>query len=282
MSRWQAFKKRAFAHVTLLALFLAFIGGAVLLQNFGNDTFSALGSNLLAESIGALATVYGIDFLIKQREEKRLLPVKAASYEDVRVMTHWALDLWKSAYIQSVGDSVPNSWADLFSKESLDKIKVSLDIRKHAHTLPEQPWNIYFEGVMEKIHTHAEKVLERHGGFLEPEIHNAVYTIAYYNHYKISNLIALDKTNGVPRPTNLGAYVPMIEVWFDAVLTMHDWTTKTHPYLTKHGIINIHAPYEFSQLETSDNPPARFNDGILMAQVEAYRHWQQQQEGTAG
>ncbi|MGY3872573.1 hypothetical protein ACW5XA_05160 [Aeromonas dhakensis] len=278
MNRWQAFKKRAFAHVTLFALFLVFIIGAVSLQIFGNDTFSALGANLLAESIGAAATVYGIDFLIKQREEKRLLPVKAASYEDVRVMTHWALDLWRKAYEQSVGDSVPNSWADLFSEESLAKIQKSLDITKHVNTLPSQPWGTYFDGEMDRICKHAEKVLERHGGFLEPEIHNAVYTIVYYNFTKISHVILMDKHIGIPRPTNLGGYAPMIRAWFDAVLTMHDWTAKIHPYLTKNSIVNIHPPYEFSQLEIRDNPPAQLDDGVYMTQVEAYLDWQEQQK----
>lgn len=276
MRHWKAIKERASEHATLPALFLAFIGGAIAMQLLGNDYTSSLGSNLVAEFIGAAATVYGIDYLIKRREERRLLPVKAASYEDVRVMTHWALGLWKEAYIQSVGDSAPSSWSDLFSADSLDKINLSLDITKPANTLPKQSWSSYFDREMERIHKHAEKVLERHGGFLEPAVHNAVYAIVYYNHHKISNIIALDKQLRVPRPTNLGGYVPMIKGWFNAVLVMHEWTVTAHPYLTKNGITNIHAPYAFSQLEIRDNPPARFDDGVLLAQAQAYHQWQQQ------
>ncbi|MEA9787942.1 hypothetical protein VDF90_11935 [Xanthomonas campestris pv. raphani] len=276
MRQWKAIKARASEHATLPALFLAFIGSAIAMQLAGNDYASALGSNLVAEFVGAAATVYGIDFLIKRREERRIIPVKAASYEDVRVMTHWALGLWKEAYIQSVGDSAPNSWRDLFSADSLDKIKLSLDITRPANTLPKQPWSSYFDGEMERIHKHAEKVLERHGGFLEPAVHNAVYAIVYYNHHKIANSIALDKHLGVPRPTNLGGYVPMIRDWFDAVLVLHDWTVTIHPYLTKHGITNIHAPYMFSQLEVWDNLPARFDEGVLLAQAQIYQQWQQQ------
>jgi len=157
------------------------------MQLMGNGYFSALGSNLIAEFIGAAAIIYGIDFLIKRREEKRLLPVKAASYEDVRVMTHWALDLWKEAYVNSVGDSSPKSWDDLFSSESLEKIQLALDITKPAKIFPKQPWSNYFDWVMERIHKHAEKVLERHAGFLEPEVHNAVYVIVYHSLHKISD-----------------------------------------------------------------------------------------------
>lgn len=276
MGRLKAIKKRTFEHATLPALFLAFLGGAVAMQFVGNDYASALGSNLVAEFIGAAATVYGIDYLIKRREEKRLLPVKAASYEDVRVMTHWALGLWKEAYVQSVGDSAPSSWSDLFSEDSLEKIGISLDITKPANTLPKQPWSSYFDGEMERIHRHAEKVLERHGGFLDPAVHNAVYVIVYYNHHKISSTLALDQHLGVPRPTNLGGYLPMIKDWFEAVLVLHEWTVSVYPYLTKNGITNIHRPYEFSQLEVNGSPSARFDDGVLLAQVQAYRQWQQQ------
>jgi hypothetical protein len=258
-------------------LFLGLICVALALQFLCGEGLSSLGSNLVAEFIGAAVTVYGVDYLIKRHEERRLLPVKAASYEDVRVVTHWALDLWKGAYINSVGDSSPKSWADLFSEDTIKKVQMSLDITKPANVIPAQPWSTYFDREMEKIHAHAEKVLERHAGILAPEIHGAVYTLVYYNHHKISEMIALDKQLGVPRPTCLGSYVPIIRNWFDAVLTMQTWTIAAHQKLTRSGIVNIHNPYTFSPLEEKALPPARFDDGALDSQVQHFCHWQKQQ-----
>lgn len=113
----------------LVSLFLFLIGGAVAIQEYGGTYGASLGPNLVAEFIGAAFTVYGIDFLIRRREEKRLLPVGASSYEDVRIMTHWALDLWKTAYEDSIGNSDPRSWRELFSDEFIQKVMIGLDIR---------------------------------------------------------------------------------------------------------------------------------------------------------
>lgn len=192
-------------------------------------------------------------------------------------MTHWALDLWKGAYVNSVGDSLPKSWADLFSQEAIQRIQMSLDVTKPANVIPSQTWSIYFDREMEKIHAHAEKVLERHAGALDPEIHGAVYTLVYYSNHKISDLIAADQQLGVPRPTNLGSYVPVIREWFDAVLKMHEWTIAAHQQLKHSGIATIHAPYTFSPLQEKILPPARFDDGVLVKQVQLYQQCQEQQ-----
>lgn len=277
MDRLKFVKKWLAEHGTLPALFLIFIGLAAAMYQFGNNYISGLGSNLIAEFIGAAATVYGIDYLIKRREEKRQLPVKAASYEDVRVMTHWALDLWKNAYMQSVGDAVPSSWEELLARKSTLRIALCLDITKPANTIPQLPWGNYFDLEMDRIHKHAEKVLERHGGHLDPSIHGSIYTIVYYRHHNIADLFTTDKARGIPRPTNLGSHYPIIDAWFDAVLAMHNWTVSMHPYLEKNGITNIHPPYFFSQLQTTEKPPAGFDGGVLESQARAYSQWQNQQ-----
>jgi hypothetical protein len=260
--------------------FVALISGALALQVFGSENLSSFGSNLFAEFVGAAAAVYGIDYLIKRREERRLLPVRAAAYEDVRIMTHWALDLWKNAYINSVGETDPHNCADLFSEDIIKKIQLALDITKPANALPKQPWSTYFDREMERIHKHAEKVLERHAGHLDPEIHGAVYTLVYYSHHRISSLIKVDQQLGVPRPTNLGSYVPVVQQWFDAVLTMHEWTITAHQQQKRKGMSNIHEPYVFRPLEEKTHPPARFDDGVLTTQIQRYKEWQAQQSNS--
>jgi hypothetical protein len=139
MKQHNKINKEKWDSLKLGIFFFALIGSALILQIFGNENLSSLGSNLFAEFVGAAVTVYGIDYLIKRREERRLLPVRAASYEDVRIMTHWALDVWKNAYINSVGDASPKSWADLFSEVAIQKIALSLDITKPANVVPAQP-----------------------------------------------------------------------------------------------------------------------------------------------
>lgn len=209
-------------NVWLLLVFATLIGGAVSLQVFGENSFSSFGENLVSELVGAALTVYVIDYLIKRRERKKLLPLHASSYEDIRLMVHWALELWKNAYTSSVGDSEPKSWQELLSEEFLDRIKTSMDIRGPANVFPPMAWGAYIDVQMDEIHKHAEKILERHGHALDPNIHNSIYYIVYYKHYKIADLQSFDQIQKVPRPTNLGSYMPFIREWFDSVISLHD------------------------------------------------------------
>jgi hypothetical protein len=269
--------QRVTENIFLVSLFLLLIGGAVAVQEYGDTYGKALGSNLISEFIGAAFTVYGIDLLIRRREEKRLLPVRAASYEDVRVMTHWALDLWKTAYEHSVGNSGPTSWRDLFSDEFIQKTMIDLDIRRPANILPAAPWGNYIDQEMQRIHKHAEKVLERHGCVLDPAIHRAVYSIVYYGHHNITYLQGHDQRDEIPRPSNLGSYMPVIREWFDAVIELHEWTIQTHDYLVKNKISKIHLPFQFSAPAVSDTPNAKLEDSELIQQVQTFRSWQERQ-----
>lgn len=264
-------------NVAIIFLFLLLFTLAFLLQKYGNNSASSLGANLLSEFIGAAVTVFGIDFLIRQREEKRLLPVRASVYEDVRIMTHWALDIWKSAYDDSVGDAGPRSWKELFSEEYLHKISVALDIRKKANVIPATPWGNYIENTLDKIHKHAEKILERHGSALDAEIYNAVFTVVYYDFHHISQTKSYDQLQAIPRPTNLGGYMPFINEWFEAIIDLHEWTLKTHTYLDKKEIKRIHPPYLFRNLEVYANPRARLSIEELSQQIQEFKLWQDQQ-----
>lgn len=277
MSRLKLVIQAVKENIFLVALFLLLIAGALIVQEFGGTYGASLGPNLLSEFIGAAVTVYGIDLLIRRREEKRLLPVRAASYEDVRVMAHWALALWKTAYEKSVGNADPTSWRQLFSNEFVRRVMISLDIAKPANILPPAPWGNYVDHEMQRIHQWAEKILERHSGALDPEIHRAVYSIVYYKHHDIANLQQHDRRDGIPRPNNLGSYMPVIRDWFDAVIELHEWTIKMHEYLVDHGITRIHAPYHFATLAVTEAPNARLSPAELAQQAQSFQSWQEQQ-----
>lgn len=277
MSRLKSAIKELKDNIFLVALFLILLGGAWLVQEYGGNYGASLGPNLISEFIGAAVTVYGIDFLIRRREELRLLPVRAASYEDVRVMTNWALNLWKTAYENSVGNADPTTWRQLFSDDFIKRVMMNLDIRKPANILPPAPWGNYIDHEMERIHQWAEKILERHGGVLDPDIHRAVYSIVYYKHHGIANLQQHDRRDGIPRPNNLGSYMPVIREWFDAVIELHEWTVQMHEHLIRNGITRIHAPYHFVAPTVTEAPQATLPPSELIQQAQFFQSWAEQQ-----
>ena len=268
----------------LPAFFVLLVVGAYCLSRSSSNFYSNLGSSLVAEFIGAAVTVFGIDYLIKRREEKSLLPVKAACYEDVRLLVAWSLGLWRNAYSDSVSDNRPSTWQELFSGEAVKRVQQSLDITKLANVLPSQDWGCYLDNELDRIYTHAEKILDRHAFAVDPSIHNAVYKMVYYGgeSYRTRNIRKIDQDQRIPRPTNLGSHFPALREWFDAVMYLHSWTLETHKRLSRAGVKNIYPPAEFQLLEFPRALPAAFEPGILEKQIQLYKAWQDRSQNMTG
>lgn len=268
--------EKILSKLLLPGFFVVLIGGAYWLSKNSNSNLSSLGSSLVAEFLGAAVAVFGVDYLIRRREENNLLPVRASSYEDVRLLATWALDLWRNAYNGSVNDSAPCSWEQLLSEESVNKVLVSLDITKPANILPPMPWGSYIDHELDRIHGHAEKILERHGFILMPEVQNAVYNIVYYggSTYRVMNIRRIDQQERVPRPTNLGSGFLLTRQWFDAALLLHRWLVSAHKKLIHNGFSHVHAPPEFLPLLRDRQLPASIELSKLQEQVQEFKAWQ--------
>lgn len=262
----------------LLKLFLLLVIFAWLLISQSNQFLSGLGNNLLSNFIAAGVTVFGIDFVIRRREAKRLIPLKAAVYEDIRVMTHWALDLWKDVSNYSIGDESADDWETLFSEDALKKAWTCFDINTPANTYPPMSWADHLDSQMSKIHKHAERCMERHGHALDPEVHRALYTIVYYEWYPIRNLINLDTQMGTPRPKTLLCYAPMLMDWFNAILTLNRWTKANYPLLTKDGVLGIHLPYEKPNHQPANFRKAQIEISVLNNYFKIFQDWQNAQK----
>ena len=224
-----------------------------------SDYLKSLGPNLVAGFIGSGVTVYGVEYLQKRREERRMLPVKAAIYEDVRLIARWAMDLWRHAYISSVGDSAPQSWAGLLSEESIAKIRAALDFDKPVGAVPDVLWRDHFKNELTRIHDLAEKLLTRHGLMLEPNAYSAVHCVAIFNFGTvIEQSETVHRRLRIKWPSLLAFYGSPHGEWFEAVLAMHMWTISEYQTLVRKGLQNLREPHVFVPLKASNNPAARF------------------------
>lgn len=270
--------KRLPEQLSLPVLFLSLVAGAYLLSKSSNATLSGLGSGLIAEFLGAAVTVFGIDYLIKRRDQKRMLPVKASSYEDIRLIVCWALQLWHSAYSSSVNDCTPSTWEELLSDTAIRKICIGLDISKPANIIPPMDWGGYVDHELTRIQELAEKILERHSFILEPDVYAAIYNMVRHGgaNWRVSAIRNADHLHQTPRPTNLGSYFPVTRQWFDAVLSLHGWLASTHGQLIRNGLTNVLPPTEFHPFSTARPLPAAFEQGVLEEQIMRYQAWQKQ------
>ncbi|QIE23538.1 hypothetical protein SBC1_14250 [Caballeronia sp. SBC1] len=244
-------------------LLVILIGASYWLSTNSNSSLKDLGLNLMAGFVGSAVTIYAVDFLQKRRERRRLLPVMASVFEDIRLMTDRTLLFWKNAYQTSVGDGVPSSWADLISSANIQKVFDSLDIGRSPGIFADVLWRNYFCDQSNELHHAAEQVLIRHGMLLDPGIHNAVHRLVYYNYGTlIPSVEEADRRWGVlDRPPVLGMYVPNYSEYFDALLKLHQWTTSTYRALLRGGVAaTVHEPYtyKFTSLPVVHHPEARY------------------------
>jgi hypothetical protein len=56
------------------------------------------GLNAFTEILGIILTVVFVDQLIRQQELRRTLPLQAAAYEDVRMLTTRIIQFWESVF----------------------------------------------------------------------------------------------------------------------------------------------------------------------------------------
>ncbi|WP_211606159.1 hypothetical protein [Paraburkholderia nemoris] len=256
-------------HLLLIALLAIFALASLALQLTHSEYLKSLGPNLVAGFIGSFATIYGFEFILKRREARLALPVKAATYEDVRLIARWALMLWKSAYEASIGDSLPKSWEDLLSQRSINNVCLLLDIDRPVGAFPEIHWRHYLCTELTRIYTTALILLSRHGATLEPEVYGAVHRIASYNFgTSISQSEEMHTRMQITTPPVLLFYGSPIPEWFEAVLLLSRWTASEYKKLARQLSPNIHEPYEFTPLKTTDKPPSQVqNAEELLAQI---------------
>jgi hypothetical protein len=148
-----------------------------------------------------------------------------------------------------------------------------LDITKSANIIPPLPWGTYIDNEYERIHQHAEKLLLRHGGTLDPEAYSSIHTMIYYRFAKISLILSVDKQQWIPRPSNLGSYMLVLDEWLNAFISLHDWTVSKYNYLKINNITSVHAPYLFSQLKENDAPSARLEKKEFEQQIQRFGEW---------
>ena len=220
-----------------------------------------------------MITIYGIDYIIKLQEKQRLIPLKAAAYEDIRLVVHWALDLWKTIFVESVGDNSIHSWDELFEKINLQRAMKMLDIRKPANINPPMPWGNFFDMNLQQIFERTEKIQGRITSSVEPEIYQAVSTLNYHtlSLKTVGFITNMDRANGIPLPSALFYHFAPIPEWFSALLILQKWTVSTHDSLVKSGAKFIYAPYAFPKLEVSPTPRAQLPESELELQINEFQ-----------
>ncbi|HEV8080257.1 MAG TPA: hypothetical protein VGP43_06070 [Chitinophagaceae bacterium] len=198
------------------------------------------GLNFFTEISGAAITVVIIDRLIKNREYRKTIPQKLASYEDVRLFVTRYISFWTETYSLSVPEAEPENFMVFFSEEGMSKILSYLYLDSEPNITPPRTWWDWIPNQAKEFKNMGDKILDRHSSLLDPEAYGYIHqlTESSFNNLLIMlpSLRQTDILYKFPRVKVLGSYSinPQKED-FEAILGIIKWCEIAHEKLKKYN-----------------------------------------------
>lgn len=234
------------------------------------------GLNAFTEILGIILTVVFVDQLIRQQEIKRTLPLQAAVYEDIRLLTtrvirFWEdafrravprpapselIQFWEAIYKKTISQSVPLTVEQLLSTETIDVIRMYLDLDSQPNVTPQRTWWEWLPEQEEDFRTRGERILQRHMGILDPQTYALIHQ--FVSGVDVSPSIRTmrksDQELGYPRPQNLGSYWITNGEVLNTVVKLNEWCIEKKQFLEKQGMSGLLNPV--FTLDSFDENPA--------------------------
>lgn len=271
--------------------------------------WAEFGLNAFTEILGIIVTIVFVAQLIRQQELRRTLPLQAAAYEDVRMLATRIIQFWEAAFYQAVPQPVPLELAKileasadlsvshmtpplsvehLFSLETINAIRVCLDLDSQPNVAPPRTWWEWLPQQEQEFYSRAERILERHAVNLDPEAYALVHQLM--NNFlhpdtgmRIMEAIRqFDQQEGFPRPRNLAAYWGTTAEALENVIKLNKWCIQKKRFLEKKGMVGLrNSILKLNKPEASSSPrcmidPNKFVQDALA--VQAYREQHAKQE----
>jgi len=230
------------------------------------------GLNFFTEMLGVLVTVLIIDKIILIRENQRLIPLKMAVYEDVRLFTSRYIGFWTTTYRESVPENDPKDLAEFFSEKGISKIFLFLNMDSEPNVSPPIKWWDWMVHNAKEFKEKGDKILERHAHILEPEVYAKIHHITECDFTTLLNNIPLirnyDITNNFPRPKTLNHYsIPPEKEDFEAILYLYQWCELTFNEYKKIKP-NIKQVSQYAPIDNKKMPPkCQISMSILAKQI---------------
>jgi hypothetical protein len=264
------------------------------------------GLNAFTEILGIILTVVFVDQLIRQQELRRTLPLQAAAYEDIRLLTTRVIRFWEDAFSQAVprpasseliqfweatykkpiSQPVPRTVEQLLSIETIDVIRIYLDLDSQPNVTPQRTWWEWLPEQEQDFRARSERILQRHMGMLDPQtyalIHQFISSVDFNPNIRTKR--KSDQELGYPRPQNLGSYWTTNSEALNTVIKLNEWCIETKQFLEKQGMSGLLNPvFTLNSFDENPLPKCMMNRDKFLQQalaVQAYREKFTQQSGA--
>jgi hypothetical protein len=241
------------------------------------------GLNAFTETLGIIVTVLIVDQLIKNQEFRKSLPLRAAAYEDVRLLVTRIINFWDDAYKQSVPLATPATVEELFSESRYNEIAQYLDLDSKPNVVPARTWWQHLPEQQQDFVSRGEQILERHAGNLEPQAYSLVHRLIRETmDPKMVNVIrVVDQQENIPRPHNLGSYFYMSEWVRNSIIQIYSWCKSEKLLLERYGlVVNYSVPNKLNSRARISSPPCMISPERLLDQLKAFEEFGKQGEAS--
>jgi hypothetical protein len=210
----------------------------LLVWGYGDSGLSDFGLNAFTETLGIIFTVLIVEQLIRGQEFKKSLPLRAAAYEDVRLLVTRVVYFWHGAYEQSVPEATPKTVAELLTKSAFELINLNLDLDSKPNVTPATTWWQYLPHQQKDFITRGERILERHAVGLDPYAYALIHAMTTRQvEPEIIGLIRrADTEMGFPRPHNLGNHFLVLDEFLASVPQLYEWCKQEKELLESYGL----------------------------------------------
>jgi hypothetical protein len=273
---WESIKSDKVIILTILGFI--FLG---LFCWLGSKTTEDFGLNFFTEMLGVAITVFVIDRLIQNREERRSIPQKLAAYEDVRLYASRYISFWTTTYRDSVPEDTPETIELFFSDSGMKKILNHLYMDSEPNVTPSRTWWDWISYNAKEFKENGDKILDRHSHNLDPIAFGYVHQLSEssFNNMLLmsSSIRESDIQMNFPRVKVLGNYAmsPQKED-YEAILGLVKWCNDMYAKLKKYSN-SIKKVSEYIPTKSSKTPPkCMIPQGILMHQIKELEEFRQQ------
>lgn len=237
------------------------------------------GLNAFTETLGIIVTVLIVDQLIKNQEFRKSLPLRAAAYEDVRLLISRIVSFWDGAYKQAVPLPTPATVEELFTEARFNEIAQFLDLDSKPNVIPARTWWQHLPEQQKDFIERGERILERHAGNLEPQTYSYVHTFTtgWTSPDMLNGLRQADKQLNFPRPHNLGSYYYINEEVLNTILQTYKWCKDEKQLLERYGLsIKLSVPERLNPRNGITSPPCMISPEKLQEQLRAVEEFRKQ------
>ena len=235
-----------------------------------SPTTEDFGLNFFTEMLGVAITVFVIDRLIQNREERRNIPQKLAAYEDVRLYTSRYISFWTSTFKDAVPEEEPESIEEFFSENGMTKILQYLYMNSEPNVTPPRKWWDWIVHNAKEFKDNGDKILDRHSHNLDPVAFGFLHQLtesSFNNMLLLSPSIRQsDNSMNFPRIEVLGSYsMPPPKEDFEAILGLVKWCNETYSSLNKYSV-TIKKVSEYKPQKNRKMPPKCMIPNDIMEQ----------------